>query len=152
MLEKNKTKYKNESVYLVSESNKSTECLRIGPKQWGHIPLTAPGCNRLWIFLFVRMMCLQWDIKAVIWIKLEPLESLKSLFFFWGGGFCDLGTEDYKHWLSEAHTTDIIDHYTKRTSASTNHLLRIEQQLERALFCFHFNMMEVPIWDPELEG
>lgn len=42
--------------------------------------------------------------------------------------------------MSKAHTTDIIDHYTKKTSASANHFLAIEQQMESALFCFHFNM------------
>lgn len=66
--------------------------------------------------------------------------------------FCDMGTEDHKHWLSETPTADIIDYYTKRAFASTNHLLPIEQQMEHASFCFHFSTMEVPIWDPELEG
>ena len=51
-----------------------------------------------------------------------------------------------------AHSADIIDHYTERTSPRTNHLLPIERQMESALHCFHFNMVEVPSWDPELEG
>lgn len=68
--------------------------------------------------------------------------------------FCRFGSQlydyfgDYKDCLCAAHTADIIDHYTERTSPRTNHLLPAEQQMESALNCFHFNTVEVPSRDP----
>ena len=59
--------------------------------------------------------------------------------------------ENYKDSVSAAHTTDIIDH-TEGTSPKKNHVFPIEQQMESALNCFPFNMVEVPSWDPLLEG
>lgn len=58
------------------------ECLRTELKQRGHIPLTPPGCNALWVFLFARTQCLPWDIKAATRNKLEPLQIPKSLLLF----------------------------------------------------------------------
>lgn len=63
-----------------------------------------------------------------------------------------MGT-DYTQWLFEAHAAEIIDHYTEGASVSTNHLLPTERRMESALFCrLLFNMVEVPLWEQELEG
>lgn len=51
-----------------------------------------------------------------------------------------------------ANVANIIDHYTEWTSPRWNHLLPSEQQMESALYCFHFNTKEVSSWDTELEG
>lgn len=56
------------------ESNKSTECLRIVPEPWGHIPLTALGNSHTmdsrWALRIIWLHC---DIKAATWITYETL-------------------------------------------------------------------------------
>lgn len=117
--------------------------------------------NGPWVCLSVGMVWIHFDIsKSVTLIILETLKSRlgdKKEIKHFSEDFapnCMIISKITKTVCTHTHThtADIIDHYTERTSPRTNHLLPVEQQMESALNCFHFNVVEVPSRDPELEG